>query len=875
MRVQLLGHLTVEGVSLTDRQRRLLAALLLEPGRAVPQSRLLSAIWDDDLPTGPEVALRTQVFRLRKALKDVPELAVTTVGQTYSIEVDPHLVDLHRFRRLVAEARTLPDPALLESALELWQDDALRDLPGTPLWNGVRAALGYERRAVQDEFDAAGKTVAAPAQVPHQLPAAIPGFTGRDDQLRELADRSGTVLITAIDGIAGVGKTALALHFGHSEVARFPDGRLYVNLRGFDPQDRPLAPSDVLTQFLRALGVKAQHVPLGEAEQSKLYRSLMADRRMLVLLDNAAHADQVRPLLPGGSSTCLITSRNRLVDLDAVPLFLDVMTEQEAVALLRRVLGDDIDLAAARELARLCGYLPLALRIAAANAGEFLADTVADLREQNRLAALVIDDDEQAAVRAAFDLSYLALDDEHRTLFRRLGLLAGLDFTAESAAALAEGSLDVLHAANLVEQPQPGRYRLHDLLRLYAFGRAQTDDSAQAREQALDRLHRWYLDATYTAALSIAPEKMLLERGTEVPLPSSAADWLDNERANVVAVAAQAPGRVRYLLLDRMHTYLKIGRHTAEQVAMAESALETATAANDEQGLQVGHLGIAAGHASSGRLRQAADILTESLRTAWPEARVRLLHVLGDVLREEGDVDRALACYTESSELTAAIGLDDMLASQYFSLGTTCWMQNRLEESLRYLMKAHELAAAHGRHYYSMFYLAVCGGTLRDLGRYEEAADNLSRFIVEAREQNMTAHLSSALSDLATVHTAMGEHELAAQHGEEALTLARDMGDPAFEADVRVALGALAVRRGQPEAAAEHLDRAVAAAREAGYRHAEAAALIARRTVPDVLQGLTIARTSGYRLLEHKALKVLAEIHPDHEFYARQAAQIG
>ncbi len=224
----MLGDLTVQGVSLTERQRRLLAALLLEPGRAVPLSRLLSAMWDDDLPGAPELALRTQVYRLRKALEPVQELAITTVGKTYLLEVDPDLVDLHRFRRLVSEARTMPNPALLRAALDLWQDEALRDMPKTPLWDGVREALAYERRSAQD--------LGTSVKIPRQLPAAIGGFTGRETALRELADRTGNVLITTVDGTAGVGKTALALRFGHSDPERFPDGQLYVNLRGFDPR---------------------------------------------------------------------------------------------------------------------------------------------------------------------------------------------------------------------------------------------------------------------------------------------------------------------------------------------------------------------------------------------------------------------------------------------------------------------------------------------------------------------------------------------------------------------------------------------------------------------------------------------------------------
>ncbi len=461
-------------------------------------------------------------------------------------------------------------------------------------------------------------------------------------------------------------------------------------------------------------------------------------------------------------------------------------------------------------------------------------------------------------MRAAFDLSYLALDQAHRRLFRRLGLLAGVDFTAESAARLADGSLDTLFAANLVEQHLPGRYRLHDLLRLYASDRARSDDSAEEREQALDRLYGWYLDATYTATRSTG--KLLLEPGTEVALPVSALDWLDSERANLVVVATHAPSRVRWLLADRLHTYLKVGRHAVDLGTICTAALNAAIEGNDERGRVAALFGMAATHSIRGRLGQAVEIIEQALATAWPSARVSLLYSLGHLLREMGDVDGAVDRYTAATEITASLGLDSMLPEQYFTLGTTCWMQDRLEESAKHLFKSHELAVEQGQDYDSMLFLATCGAPLRDLGRFDEAIDCLSRGIVAMRAAGKNAHLAAALNDLASTYCEMGRYEEALLHCTESLAITERMKDPAYEADPRVTLGRVMRGLDEPDEAVKHLSMALAAARSAGYRHAEVAALIAMFTEPDARQALTIAHEAGYRFQERRALEVLAAL---------------
>ncbi|OLB79900.1 MAG: hypothetical protein AUI14_08995 [Actinobacteria bacterium 13_2_20CM_2_71_6] len=342
---------------------------------------------------------------------------------------------------------------------------------------------------------------AARVDVPAQLPADVPDFTGRTDALKELDNLltggSRAVVVSALAGTGGVGKTALAVHWAHGVRDRFPDGQLYVNLRGYS-SDPPVPAGHVLTRFLRALGVAGEQVPADGEEAAGMYRSLLAGKRILVVLDNARTADQVRPLLPG-SPTCrvVITSRDRLDGLvarDGVRrLTLGVLPPDEALTLLGTLLGPervDAEYDAAVRLGRLCGYLPLALRIAAAlstaQPGRSLARFVADLDGPGRLDALAVERDPQAAVRAAFDLSYDALEAESQRLFGCVGLVPGPDFTVPVAAALLDGTeeraerlLDRLVGAHLVEEYVPGRFALHDLLRQYAAERAGEHDEGR------------------------------------------------------------------------------------------------------------------------------------------------------------------------------------------------------------------------------------------------------------------------------------------------------------------------------------------------------------------------------------------------------------
>jgi len=449
---------------------------------------------------------------------------------------------------------------------------------------------------------------APPPAPPAQLPAAVPAFTGRGRELAALdavldsAVDAGPdpatpaeVVVAVVSGTAGVGKTALAVQWAHRVAARFPDGQLYVNLRGSDP-DQPVASADALAGFLAGLGVAGRDVPLDPAQRAARYRSEIAGRRMLVVLDNAGSVEQIRPLLPGTpTAMVLVTSRDSLAGLVALHgarrLELGQLPAIDALALLRQLVGARVDAepAAAAELAGQCARLPLALRVAAelatARPGAPLAELAGELADQQRrLDLLDGGGDPRAGVRAVFSWSVRHLPPDAAGMFRLLGLHPGRDFDPHAAAALADcgleaarRTLDRLARAHLVHPAGTGRYGMHDLLHAYACDLAATEDSAAERRLALGRLLHYYI-ATATAAMDrLHP----LERhrwpripppGTPTPdlaSPDTARAWLDGEQPTLVAVAAHAAahGLSGYAL--RLSTilfrYLDGGYHTDGQ----------------------------------------------------------------------------------------------------------------------------------------------------------------------------------------------------------------------------------------------------------------------------------------------------------------------
>jgi tetratricopeptide (TPR) repeat protein len=644
-------------------------------------------------------------------------------------------------------------------------------------------------------------TAAAP--VPRQLLAEVPGFAGREAELRWLLATLGrgdaaAPTVAAIHGVEGVGKSALAVHAGHRLASRFPDGQLYVNLQGATTGLPPLAPGEAVARLLRALGVDGRDVPLDAGQGAARFRSLLAGRRVLVLLDNAASADQVRPLLPADpTAAALITSRQPLTSLDGTSqLHLEVLPLVQAIGLLAQLAGAArlaAEPRAAEELARYCEQLPLALRIAggclAARPGwpvrtlaERLAVERARLRAPEREAA-------DLAVRSCFQASYQALDSsddqldrQAARLFRLLGLHRGADIGAWTAAALlqtpaalaaAAAPLERLVAAQLLEVPAPHRYRLHALLLPLARERANHEEPKQ-RDAAVRRMLHFYLRTAHHAQRLLQPtafggSRWQVEADTQ-PLADRAQGfaWFEQERANLLAAAHQAadgPGplaQVAVRLAEVMFWFFELRAYWRDSEEVNQLAAAVAERRGDRYGQAVALNDLGFANIGMGRLDQAIPCLERS-HGLFHEQGDRLweglsLMGLGTACREDGQVERAVDCLKRGLAAIHETG-------------------SRTAEALA----LNSLA------------LAYC-----DQRRFDAATDCLERslgFRCELRDRYGQA---TTLSRLGEVHYRAGRAPVAVESYELSLQIFRDMGERRREAETLWRLGHAHDALGQP-----------------------------------------------------------------------------
>jgi DNA-binding SARP family transcriptional activator/tetratricopeptide (TPR) repeat protein len=484
-----------------------------------------------DIPRLAELRLQAMEVRLDADLHLQRHAEVTTEVQGLA-EAHPLRERLHGLlmRALYQDGRQAEALAAYARARQLLVDE-LGTEPGAGLRELHRKILDGDP-ALDPPLHGPGAPGFLAPPVPRQLPTAVPGFAGRAAELAALirildevsVESPGTVVISAIGGTAGVGKTALALHWAHQIAARFPDGQLYVNLRGFDPTGVPMAAAEALRGFLDALSVPPDRIPAQPEARAGLYRSLLADRRMLIVLDNARDEQQVRPLLPASpASLVIVTSRNQLAGLAAADrarlLTLDVLSHGEAVHMLTARIGADrvaVEPGAAAEIAALCGRLPLALAVAAARSEarpDFpLTAVAAELRDRTGRLDALDTGDPAASVRAVFSWSYQQLSADAARMFRLLGLHPGPDVSPAAAASLAAADepearrlVAELNRAHLVAEHIPGRYALHDLMRTYAADQARNTDSQPERAAAVGRVLDHYLHTARHGAVVLFP----------------------------------------------------------------------------------------------------------------------------------------------------------------------------------------------------------------------------------------------------------------------------------------------------------------------------------------------------------------------------------
>lgn len=764
-----------------------------------------------------------------------------------------------------------------------------------------------ERAILADDRALAGRTVTASRVTPAQVPADVSGFTGRHVLLNQLdtllPSRGPAVGIVTIAGTPGVGKTALAVHWAHRVRDRFGDGQLYVNLRGYAAGE-PVRPIDALARFLHALGVPAEQVPTDVDEAAALYRSVLADRRMLVLLDNAHHPDQVRPLLPGAPGCLvLVTSRDALTGLvardGARGLRLDVLAPDEARALLTYLLGADrvqAESAEVTELAGLCAYLPLALRITAANLGDHTVAEYCDLlRVGNRLAALQIDGDELAAVRAAFDLSYAALPDDVRRLFRLLGLVPGPDVTAEAAAALsgiavdtAERLLARLAAAHLVDAHAGNRYGCHDLLRLYSDERGEQEDGPALRDDAVRRLYDWYLRTVDAAATLVYPQmrRLTLPPADLGDTPSSsfadntqALAWLDAERHNLVAAVRHRPLPVVALLADSLRGYFWLRMYTVDWLAVANAGLASAEESGDLTAQTGALLSLADANFKQGNNQQAIDFSARALDTAretgWAEGEAAALNNLGNLHNASGRPRDAVVFHRTALALNQRTGRLPNQIGNLANLGISYQHLGDLRAALGRHGDALAISRKIGSGHTEAVNLADLGSVLHDLGQYSEAMAHLQSALTMHREVGDRGAEVETSNGLAAVLRDAGDHNAALEHAQAALTLARAIPYPPGEVDALNTLGTIHLCLGHRSTAVDHHRQAQALARDTAHRYGETHALIglaaARWDQEAARQAVELANKVGYLVLEGRAKTVLAAILAGQEQFAEAA----
>jgi tetratricopeptide (TPR) repeat protein len=712
-------------------------------------------------------------------------------------------------------------------------DTLTRLLGAAPVEQGMLATardrVAEGRRAAEQPAAppvSAVPPVATPGRpAPEQLPADAAGFTGRTAELSELDGLLSTVdglVVAAVSGTAGVGKTALAVHWAHRVRRSFPDGQLYVNLRGYDPE-QPVPPADALAGFLRALGVPGLEIPADLAERAARFRTEVSGRRLLVLLDNAASVEQVRPLLPG-TPTCLVvvTSRDSLAGLiaqhGAHRLPLDRLPAPDAVELLRRLIGPPVSThpAAAARLADQCVRLPLALRVAAelalSRAPKPLPELVAELDDlRGRLDLLDAGGDPRIAVAAVFSWSYRHLPAAAGRAFRLLGLHPGADWAADAASALigdpAGRPLELLSRAHLIQRSATGRYGMHDLLRAYAAGLAVETDSEGDRTAALTGLCDHYLSGAAGAMDVLFPaeahRRPRVASATVFEGRDAAQRWLDAELANLVAVAGWAAehGRPDHAVrfAGTLFRYLDSGVRSPDALAVHTHALRAARRAGDRAGEADALTNLGGVYWRWGRYREAIAHVEQALavhRAAGDRrGQARALANLGKVFSQQGSYQPAVERLRAALDLFRRLGDRVGEARTLDHLGYIAYRQGELDRAVAELDGALAVFESLGDRLGEAEALGHLGATYAQQRRYEPAAGALREALARYREGDHRDGEAYALANLGLVCGQLGDLAAAAEHLSRACDLYERAGNPAGQAEALANLELLALAR--------------------------------------------------------------------------------
>jgi tetratricopeptide (TPR) repeat protein/transcriptional regulator with XRE-family HTH domain len=697
------------------------------------------------------------------------------------------------------------------------------------------------------------------AAATRSLPRDIASFIGRQTELSRLLETlagpaagGGVVGIHAIDGMAGIGKTTFAVHAAHQLTGSFPDGQFFLPLHAHTRGRLPVGPADALASLLLTAGVPAAQIPPGLEARAGRWRDQVAGKKILLLLDDAAGHEQVRPLLPGtAGGLVLVTSRRRLAALeDAAQISLDTMVPGDAAALLARLAarpgmraGDE----AVGEITRLCGYLPLAIGMLASQlrnhptwtCGQLAADLAA---ARDRLALMHA---ESVSVAAAFDLSYADLTPGPQRLFRRLGLVPGPSIDAYAAAALgaitldtARHHLDELYDQHLLAEPAPGRYQLHDLIREHAHALADPAES----DEAIGRLLDYYLHTALAAGQHIPAWTAVQGRPPPGPAPADApqlanlaqaAAWLETERPNLHAAADYAAASGRHLHAVQIPAatgdFLRAHGDWDQAAALHRTALAAARQAGDRPGqaLALRQLGILAWQ--SGDLPAGAASLTQAAalygETGDRPGQAYALDHLGMVQQLTGDYPAALASRQQALAIARSSGDQLAEAMALNHLADAQHMTGDYPAAAASATKALTLMRSLGHRSGEADALSQLGVVQRDTGDYPAAAASLTQALALLRDLGHRSIQAMTLNDLGLVQQLTGDYAAAAASHQQALELHRDLGSRLGEAETLINLGELASRTSNSHQARAHHTQALALTRSIGWPLQEARAL--------------------------------------------------
>ena len=828
--------------------------------------------------------LESVVSQVNPEVRAAAERAlVAAVSSPTKLHPDPGVPLGQALRKVIAsQLRVLGQWADEESGLNFAaatgiEPDVLADRVADAVVSGLRHYVaasglaelvhGLDTAEVTGKLDAlslqiAGLRVSARAAATFTLPYDVASFTGRREGLTRLlgpgsqaAETGGRVLgIHAIDGMAGIGKTALAVHAAHRLAPRYPDGQIFLHLHGHTPGQRPVDPADALATLLLTAGVPPGQIPDDLAARTASWRDWVGARKLLLLLDDAVSSEQVRPLIPGSpQALVMITSRRRLTALDeVVSMSLDTMPPDEATELFTRLAArpgltpSDPGVA---EAVRLCGYLPLAIRLTAAqlahHASWTLNELVADLAStRDRIAAMRA---ESESVTSAFDLSYHDLTSDQQLLFRRLGLHPGSDFDAYIGAALSgldlratQRLLDDLYNHHLVDEPGRGRYRMHDLLREQARTLAAQDGAAE-NEAAIDRLLTYFLHAAINAAGHIAG-RMPAQAPPPVAHPpawsptfSAATEslaWLRAERTNLHSAVDTAVSRIPQvaIYLPIVLTPFLRGQGFWEQaIALNRSAEAVARTVNDRSGEALALWSRSSIHRVSGEYPAAIACL---------EQAIGLHRGLGDRLGEASDLyelgllrrlayDYAAdeATQTEARRIYRELGNSLGEANTFHEMGIAKWLMGDLSGSLESQLRARDLYRESG----NSNGLAAAYGEIalvnNSAGNYPVAATNVASSLSMHREVGNRYSEAYSLMFLGTSQYLTGDNAAAAETLLHVVDLDRELGNRYAMAFALRELGVVRLRQGDYEQARTILVQAVVIHHEFGNRYGEGYAL--------------------------------------------------